>query len=73
MFLYDEGPTLETLDFTIRFGSTPTYSYFNLYLYTAIYNLLIFGNNGMTSLYCAIAYISLPLAKHLMYISYFIK
>ena len=34
-FLSDEGPTLETLDFTIRIGSTPTISYFDLYLYTA--------------------------------------
>ena len=26
---------LETLDFTIRIGSTPTFSYFDLYLYSA--------------------------------------
>ena len=40
MFLSDEGPTLETLDYTIRIGSTPTFSYFDLYLntaYTALY------------------------------------
>ena len=30
-FLSDEGPTLETLEFTIRIGSTPTFSYFDLY------------------------------------------
>ena len=35
LFLSDEGPKLETLDFTIRIGSTPTVSYFNLYLYSA--------------------------------------
>ena len=35
MFLSDEGPTLETLDFTIRIGSTPTFSYFDFYLYCA--------------------------------------
>ena len=35
MFLFDEGPTLETLDFTINIGSTPTYLYFDLYLNTA--------------------------------------
>ena len=38
--LSDEGPTLETLDYTIRIGSTPTFSYFDLYLntaYTALY------------------------------------
>ena len=36
MFLSDKGPapTLETLDFTIRIGSTPTFSYFDLYLYS---------------------------------------
>ena len=31
MFLSDEGPTLETLDFTIRIGSIPTFSYFDLF------------------------------------------
>ena len=33
--LHDEGPTLETLDFTIRIGSTPTFLYFDLYPNTA--------------------------------------
>ena len=28
-FLSDEGPTLETLDFTIRIDSTPTFLYFD--------------------------------------------
>ena len=32
-FASDEGPTLETLDFTSRISSTPTFSYFDLYLY----------------------------------------
>ena len=32
---HGEGPTLETLDFTIRIGSTSTFSYFDLYLYSA--------------------------------------
>ena len=31
----DKGPTLKTLDFTVRIGSTPTFLYFNLYLNTA--------------------------------------
>ena len=35
LFLSDEGPTLETLDFTFHIGSTPTFSYFDLYLNTA--------------------------------------
>ena len=39
-FLSDKGPTLETLDFTIRIGSTPTFLYFDLYLYSAYVNLL---------------------------------
>ena len=33
MFLSDEGPMLETLDYTIRIGSTPTFLYFDLYIY----------------------------------------
>ena len=33
--LSDEGPMLETLDYTIRIGSTPTFLYFDLYLYSA--------------------------------------
>ena len=33
--LFDEGPMLETLDYTIRIGSTPTILYFDLYLYSA--------------------------------------
>ena len=28
VFLCDEGPTLETLDYTIRIGSTQTFLYF---------------------------------------------
>ena len=34
-FLSDEGPMLETLDYTIRIGSTPTILYFDFYLYSA--------------------------------------
>ena len=34
-FLSDEVPMLETLDYTIRIGSTPTILYFDLYLYSA--------------------------------------
>ena len=33
--LPNEGQTLETLDYTIRIGSTPTFLYFDLYLYSA--------------------------------------
>ena len=35
LFLSDEGSMLETLDYTIRVGSTPTFLYFDLYLYSA--------------------------------------
>ena len=35
LFLSNERPTLETLDYTIRIGSTPTFLYFDLYLYSA--------------------------------------
>ena len=31
LFLSDEGPMLETLDHTIRIGSTPTFLYFDLF------------------------------------------
>ena len=50
----DEGPMLETLHYTIRIGSTPTFSYFDLYLYSTyaahyVYLLLVpfrlYGNN----------------------------
>ena len=34
LFLSDEGATLETLDYTVRIGSTPTFLYFDLYLYS---------------------------------------
>ena len=35
LFLSDEGPMLETLDYTIRIGSTPNFLYFDLYFYSA--------------------------------------
>ena len=31
LFLSDEGPMFETLDYTIRIGSTPTFLYFDLF------------------------------------------
>ena len=34
LFLSDKGPMLETLDYTIRIRSTPTFLYFDLYLYS---------------------------------------
>ena len=35
LFLSDKELTLDTLDYTIRIGSTPTFLYFDLYLYSA--------------------------------------
>ena len=35
LFLSDEEPMLETLDYTICIGNTPTFLYFDLYLYSA--------------------------------------
>ena len=35
LFLSDQGPTLELLDFTFPIGGTPTFLYFDLYLNTA--------------------------------------
>ena len=48
LFLSDEGPMLETLDYTIRIGSTPTFLYFDLYLYSAYaahFVYFTFGDN----------------------------
>ena len=47
LFLSDEGPMLETLDYTIRMGSTPTFLYFDLYLYSAYAAHYVYFNNVM--------------------------
>ena len=44
MFLSHEGPTLETLDFTMRISSTPTYLYLDLHLNTAAYYVCYLKN-----------------------------
>ena len=44
-FPSDEGSTLETLDFTIRIGSTPTFLYFDLYLNTAYVSHYVYFTN----------------------------
>ena len=44
LFLSDEGPMLETLDHTIRIGSTPTFLYFNLYLHSAYAAHYVYSN-----------------------------
>ena len=41
LFLFDEGPMLEMLDYTIRIGSTPTFLYFDLYICIYVYKLII--------------------------------
>ena len=48
----DEGPMLETLDHTIRIGSTPTFLYFDLYLYSAYAAHYVYFKdvNGLESL-----------------------
>ena len=57
LFLSDEGPMVETLDYTIRIGSTPTFSYFDLYLYSAyaahyVYSTVIaIWKPGLTNTY----------------------
>ena len=52
-FIY-EGPTLKTLDFTIRVGSTPTISYFNLricmYVCIIILDYFIFPSDSVACL-----------------------
>ena len=38
---------LETLDYTIRIGSTPTFLYFDLYLYSAYAAYYVYFKLGM--------------------------
>ena len=40
---------LETLDHTIRIGSTPTFLYFDLYLYSAYAAHYVYYNNSIYS------------------------
>ena len=54
-----EGATLETLDFTIHIGSTPTFSYFDLSFNTADaahYTFITVAYSGI--LYSTVAYYS---------------
>ena len=46
---------LETLNYTIRIGSTPTFLYFDLYLYSAYAAHLVYFNNNDDSLTAIIA------------------
>ena len=41
MFLSNEGPTLETLDFTFRIVSAQTFLYFNLY-FNLLFRIFMF-------------------------------
>ena len=45
------GPSSESnkLDFTIRIGSTPTFLYFNLYLYDCLLLYIFFINSGTSN------------------------
>ena len=63
--LSDEGPMLETLDYTIRIGSIPTFLYFDLYLYSAyaahfVYFALIKASLDETDSLMRIVLISVP-------------
>ena len=56
LFLSDEGPMHETLDYTIRIGSTPTFLYFQQYLaFTLVVNRwnlrLCVGNSSVDKIY----------------------
>ena len=42
---------LETLDYTIRIGSTPTFLYFDLYLYSAYAAHFVYINNNILAFY----------------------
>ena len=54
-FLSDEGPMLETLDYTIRIGSISTFLYFDLYLYSAYAAHFVYWNIKR-SVYCQYGY-----------------
>ena len=45
-----EGPMLETLDYTIRIGSIPTFLYFDFYLYSAYAAHFVYFSYGCPSL-----------------------
>ena len=47
--LCDEGPTLETLDFTIRISSTPTFLYFHRKSIVLKCSIYMKSNHHMTS------------------------
>ena len=47
-FVREKGPTLETLDFTIRVGSTPTLFYFDLYFMTGPLEIQPTNISGLT-------------------------
>ena len=42
LFLSDEGPTLETLDFAFHIGNTPPFLYFDFYLNRLLSTLCLF-------------------------------
>ena len=41
MFLSDEGPMLDTLDYTIRIGSTPTFLYLEFNIVVKLWQELL--------------------------------
>ena len=41
LFLSDEGPMLETLDYTIHIGSTPTFLYFEFNIVVKLWQELL--------------------------------
>ena len=55
LFLSDEGPMLETLVYTIRIGSTPTFLYFDLYLYIFLIPITLVENNVCVVHVCSMA------------------
>ena len=72
LFLSDEGPMLETLDYTIRIGSTPTFLYFDLYLYSAyaahyvyfIVYIHAYDHGNRTMIYFDILFLGFELPQH---------
>ena len=75
LFLSDEGPMLEWLDYTIRIGSTPTFLYFDLYLYSAYAAHFVYFILNMTCdccFPCSCVYWSLVKARKIVWVSHVI-
>ena len=71
LFLSDKGPMLETLDHTIRIASTPTFLYFDLYLYSAYAAHYVYFNNPLAEVCSLWVLSSLAVVFYVVFTLYF--